>query len=142
MEDREEGAPPPVDLSVERRNGDFVRNLIESEEVRVCHDVSDGGILVAIAEMSITSGIGAKLAPKRINIPLFSWAFGEDQARYIIAANNTEHILNAARKADVPAEIIGTTGGSTLTLGSLTSISVKELRKCHRHWFEHYMQSR
>ena len=142
MENREEGAPPPVDLSVERRNGDFVRNLIESEEVRVCHDVSDGGILVAIAEMSITSGIGAKLAPKRINIPLFSWAFGEDQARYIIAANNTEHILNAARKADVPAEVIGTTGGSTLTLGSLTSISMKELRKCHRHWFEHYMQSR
>ena len=142
IENREEGGPPPVDLSMERRNGDFVRSLIESEEVNVCHDVSDGGVLVAIAEMSIASGIGAKLTPPKINIPLFSWAFGEDQARYIIAANNSEHILQAARKADVTAEVVGTTGGSTLTLGSATSISVRELRNCHRNWLEHYMQTR
>ena len=91
--------------------------------------------------MSIASGIGAKLTPPQIDIPLFSWAFGEDQARYIIAVNNAEQILNSARKAAVPAEVIGTTGGSTLTLGSATSISVMELRDCHRHWFEQYMQS-
>ncbi len=142
IENREEGAPPPVDLSMERRNGDFVRKLIESEEVNVCHDVSDGGLLVAIAEMSIASSIGAKLTPPKINIPLFSWAFGEDQARYIITVNNAEHILNLAHEADVPAEVIGTTGGSTLTLGSAASISVVDLRNCHRHWLEHYMQGK
>ena len=50
---REDGAPPPVDLEVGRRNGDFVRGLITDGTVRACHDVSDGGLLVAIAEMAM-----------------------------------------------------------------------------------------
>src|SRR6202012_328341 len=58
---REEGAPPPVDLAAERRNGDFVRSMIEAEKGTACHDVSDGGTLVAVAEMAMASGIGARL---------------------------------------------------------------------------------
>ena len=62
IEGREEGPPPPVDLAAEKRNGDFVRSLIEAGRVDTVHDVSDGGLLVAIAEMAMPSGIGAKLA--------------------------------------------------------------------------------
>ncbi|MFO0997665.1 MAG: phosphoribosylformylglycinamidine synthase subunit PurL, partial [Alphaproteobacteria bacterium] len=57
-EGREDGAPPPVDLAAERRNGDFVRNLIAEGGISACHDVSGGGLLVAIAEMALAGGIG------------------------------------------------------------------------------------
>src|SRR6266403_1705796 len=58
---REEGAPPPVDLASERRNGDLVRMLIRDGALTAVHDVSDGGLLVALAEMGIAGGIGARL---------------------------------------------------------------------------------
>ena len=58
---REEGAPPPVDLAAEKRNGDFIRSLIRDGLATAVHDVSDGGALVALAEMAIASGIGAVL---------------------------------------------------------------------------------
>src|SRR4029079_8322783 len=83
--EREEGAPPPVDLAAERRNGDFVRGLIGEGAVTAVHDVSDGGLLVAIAEMAMASGIGAELQHPLIAAHAF-W-FGEDQARYVVTAD-------------------------------------------------------
>src|SRR5436190_3842485 len=58
IEGREDGAPPPVDLAAERRNGDFVRAMIAAGHVAACHDVSDGGLLVAIAEMAMAGDRG------------------------------------------------------------------------------------
>jgi phosphoribosylformylglycinamidine synthase subunit PurL len=58
---REEGAPPPVDLAAEKRNGDVVRGMIHAGTATAVHDVSDGGLLIALAEMAIASGIGAQL---------------------------------------------------------------------------------
>jgi phosphoribosylformylglycinamidine (FGAM) synthase-like enzyme len=81
---REDGAPPPVDLAVERANGDFVRNLILDGTIRACHDVSDGGVLVAIAEMAMAGGIGAGCHPSARH-PGHAFWFGEDQGRYLIA---------------------------------------------------------
>src|SRR5690606_5454207 len=52
---REEGAPPPVDLAAERRNGDFVRDEILAGKVKACHDISDGGLAVAVAEMCLAA---------------------------------------------------------------------------------------
>src|SRR5207302_3589398 len=75
---REEGAPPPVDLASERRNGDLVRSLIREGALTAVHDVSDGGLLVAIAEMAMASGWGAELDGAPIAAHAF-W-FGEDQA--------------------------------------------------------------
>ena len=64
---REEGAPPPVDLAAEKRNGDVVRGMIHAGTATAVHDVSDGGLLIALAEMAMASGIGAQLlaAPSR-----------------------------------------------------------------------------
>src|SRR5207245_1137733 len=59
--EREEGAPPPVDLAAERNSGDFVRALIAEDIAVAVHDISDGGLLVAIAEMAVAAGIGAEL---------------------------------------------------------------------------------
>ena len=139
IEGLEEGAPPPVDLTAERRNGDFIRNLLESGEIKVCHDVSDGGLLVAIAEMAMASGIGATLYPPHSSIPYFSWAFGEDQARYIITVREEKAILAIAQRSKVPAEVIGITGGSTLTLDATTSISVSDLNEHHKSWLQDFM---
>ncbi len=80
---REDGAPPPVDLAAERRNGDFVRGEIQAGRVSACHDISDGGLLVALAEMAMAGGIGAEIAPPER--PDIGYLFGEDQARYIVA---------------------------------------------------------
>jgi phosphoribosylformylglycinamidine synthase len=138
IEGREEGPPPPVDLAAEKRNGDFVRSLIESGRVDTVHDLSDGGLLVAVAEMAMAGGIGAKVAHADfVSIPTL---FGEDQGRYLIAAPTAEaeRIVAEARNASVPAQIIGQSGGTNLEL-SCASIAVAELRSAHESWLPGYM---
>ncbi len=82
---REEGAPPPVDLAAERRNGDAVRKLILSGEIESCHDLSDGGLLVALSEMAMAGRVGASLEAVPSGVPAHGYWFGEDQARYVFA---------------------------------------------------------
>jgi len=95
---REEGAPPPVDLAVEKRNGDFVRSLIGEGLVTAVHDVSDGGLLIAVAEMAMASGIGAVLEA-RMEIPAHAFWFGEDQARYVVTAKHADEVVRRAEAA-------------------------------------------
>ena len=84
IEGREAGPPPPVDLAAERRNGDFVRAMIRGGFVAACHDLSDGGLLVALAEMAMAGMRGFALDPLPTELPLHAYLFGEDQARYLI----------------------------------------------------------
>ena len=136
---REDGAPPPVDLAAERRNGDFVRGLIERGAVSACHDVSDGGLLVAVAEMALAGGIGATLAAPDDHSHPHAWLFGEDQGRYVITCDDPAPILEAAAARDVPAEAIGATGGDGLTLQGRRAISLAELKARHEGWLPAYM---
>ena len=135
------GAPPPVDLVTERRNGDFVRTAILDGLVSACHDVSDGGLAVALAEMAIAGGIGAEIDATP-DIPTHAWAFGEDQARYVVTCSDPDDFLHRAAAAGVPAEATGTTGGPALTLPGAKPISVANLRETHARWFPEYMASR
>ena len=95
----ENGAPPPVDLETEKRNGDFVRALITKQRVTACHDCSDGGLLVTLGEMALAGDTGAKLDAGGHSHPHAFW-YGEDQARYVITAASKEaqKILDEARK--------------------------------------------
>jgi phosphoribosylformylglycinamidine synthase len=138
---REEGAPPPVDLTEERENGDFVRSLILDGIATAVHDLSDGGLLVAIAEMAMASGIGAVLSAAPLDIPAHAHWFGEDQARYLatVPAANLETVLARARAASVPVWAIGKTGGDALTLANERPILVTILRKCFDSWLPAYM---
>ena len=90
IEGREEGPPPAVDLAAERRHGDFVRRQIESGRVSACHDISDGGLLVALAEMALAALDAGRTVGARIAVPAGApsavWLFGEDQARYLLSA--------------------------------------------------------
>jgi phosphoribosylformylglycinamidine synthase len=128
---REEGAPPPVDLAAERRTGDFLRPRILSGEVRACHDVADGGLLVALAEMAMGGGVGATLLPPPDGIPPHAFWFGEDQGRYVLALPDAAPLLAAAAAAGVPAARLGRTGGGDLVLPGASSISVPALRQIH-----------
>lgn len=141
IEGREDGAPPPIDLPVEKRNGDFVRTLIQDGRVTACHDCSDGGLLVAIAEMAMASGIGARLDAVPRGQPAHAAWFGEDQARYVVTAQpaEAERILTEARALNVPATRLGTTAGLELTLPDEKPILVSELKGLHEGWFPAFM---
>ncbi|MDP6706826.1 MAG: phosphoribosylformylglycinamidine synthase subunit PurL [Alphaproteobacteria bacterium] len=142
LEGTEDGSPPPVDLAAERRNGDFVRGLIEAGEVTVCHDISDGGLAVAVAEMALAGGIGARIeVPVGVSAPA-AWLFGEDQGRYLIqtAPESAGDIVDRAGSAGVPARVVGVTGGDTLTLGGGRNISLGELRRLHEGWLPSLME--
>jgi phosphoribosylformylglycinamidine synthase len=136
---REDGAPPPVDLTVERANGDFVRARILDGTVRACHDVSDGGVLVAVAEMAMASGTGCRLMTHPRDVPGHAFWFGEDQARYLIAVPDGAALIRAADTAGVPAMRIGTSGGKDLTLPDGGTISVDVLRELHEAFFPGWM---
>jgi phosphoribosylformylglycinamidine synthase II len=135
---REDGAPPPVDLAVEKRHGDFVRGLIGDGLLTAVHDVSDGGLLVALAEMAMASGIGAVLeAPS--HIPAHAFWFGEDQARYVVTAKNADTIVQRAKAAAVPLTRLGATGGTVVALDGERPLPVHELKKRFEGWFPAYM---
>ena len=138
---REEGAPPPVDLAAERRNGDAVRKLILSGHVESCHDLSDGGLLIALAEMAMAGGVGAHLDAAPAGVPAHGLWFGEDQARYILACveGAAGDVLKALDAAGVPARRIGVTGGDALKVDIDASISVSELSKAHEGWLPGFM---
>ena len=138
---REDGAPPPVDLAIERANGDFVRARILSGEIRACHDVSDGGILVAIAEMAMATGVGARLSAHPRDVPGHAFWFGEDQARYIVAVPDNASFIRAADAAGIPAMRLGTSGGGDLTLPDGGTISVESLRADNAAFFPTWMDS-
>jgi phosphoribosylformylglycinamidine synthase len=139
IEDREEGAPPPVDLAAEKKNGDFVRVLIAQGRVSAVHDLSDGGLGVALAEMAMAGNLGAMIDVLPSGIPHHASLFGEDQARYLVTTGDAGKLITEAKAAGVPALKIGTTGGSALTLPGSQSISVAELRDAHEGWFPAYM---
>lgn len=137
---RRDGAPPVVDLAAEKRNGDFVRGLIAAGQVTVCHDLSDGGLAIALAEMALAGGIGAQCEqPAGSELALQAWLFGEDQARYLIATSNADSVLSAAEEAGVPAAVIGSTGGEALTLPGGSPISLSDLSRAHEGWLPGYM---
>ncbi len=135
---REEGAPPPVDLAAERRHGDFVRGLIRAGVVTAVHDVSDGGLLIALAEMAMASGIGAVLeAPS--GIPHHAFWFGEDQARYIVTAKDVHGVMQQANAAGVPLTRLGATGGAVLAVDGERPLPVDELKQRFEAWLPAYM---
>jgi phosphoribosylformylglycinamidine synthase len=141
LEGREEGAPPPVDLLVERRNGDFVRGEIVGRRIAACHDLSDGGLLVGLAEMCLAGGTGVTVKlPEGVALP-HAFLYGEDQGRYLVATDDGGALLAAAQAAGVPAVQLGYSGGPDLTVEGLLAMPLSELRLAHEAWLPTYMNS-
>ncbi len=138
VEGSEAGPPPPVDLAAERRNGDFVRGEISAGRVAACHDLSDGGLFAAIAEMAMAGGRGVHLEPLPDGLTRIAYLFGEDQARYLIETADSETLLRAAA-AGVSARVIGAVGGVSLTLPGAGAISVDTLKTTNEAWLPDFM---
>jgi phosphoribosylformylglycinamidine synthase subunit PurL len=135
---REEGAPPPVDLTAERRNGDFVRGLIGQGALTAVHDVSDGGLLVALTEMAMASGIGAVLDVDTA-MPRFAFWFGEDQGRYVVTAKDAEFVATQAKAAGVAITRLGATGGRVLAIAGERPLRIEDIAKRFESWLPAYM---
>jgi phosphoribosylformylglycinamidine (FGAM) synthase-like enzyme len=117
-----------------------VRGLIEAGKISACHDLSDGGLAVAAAEMALAGQIGLALeAPATLPCPAHAWLFGEDQGRYLVTTAQPAALLAAAQAAGVPAARVGRTGGAALTLPGGGAISLTELRQVHEGWLPRYM---
>jgi phosphoribosylformylglycinamidine synthase len=142
--DRRDGDAPHVDLAAERKTGDFVRKLIRSGVVTACHDLSDGGLGIALAEMAISGGVGATVVDIEGHDPLLQY-FGEDQGRYLVTLNidpqgeEIAALWAEAKALGIEAPWIGTTGGTDLVLGKAKPVPVAALASAHESWFPNYM---
>jgi phosphoribosylformylglycinamidine synthase len=135
VEGREDGPPPPIDLGAERRHGTLVRDWIAASMVSSCHDVSDGGMLIAVAEMLLAAGQGAVLQMSETDIAPHAYWFGEDQARYVLAAAPRWRL--DLEKAG--CQCLGEIGGKELTLAGQMHISLEEMRQIHEEWLPRFM---
>jgi phosphoribosylformylglycinamidine synthase II len=138
---KNEGAPPPVDLADEIKGGNLVRALIREGKVGAVHDVSDGGLLIAIAEMALAGGIGVQLYPYEGKLPAHAAWFGEDQGRYVleVAPELAEEVAERARLLALPARVVARVGGEALTLKDEAPLALADLRAGHEGWMPGYM---
>ena len=135
-----EGMPPEINLLNEKNNGECLLKLIDKNLLLSAHDISNGGLITAISEMSISSGYGAKINKPRKLTNLFKYFFGEDQARYLVEIeknnlSNTEKIL---KDNNIYYEIIGNTQKDNLEIEGELKISTKELFKINNEWYNNY----
>jgi phosphoribosylformylglycinamidine synthase len=136
---RREGEPPAVDLAGERRLGELVRQLIAAGLVSAVHDISDGGALVAIAEMALAGSIGA-----RLNLPTAAnpaaIVFGEDQGRILVTTSDPDTVAARASASNIFTARVGETGGAAVE-GPGFSASLADLRTAHEGFFPRLMGS-
>ena len=122
-------APPPVSLEDEAKHGQFVAKAVNDGLIQAAHDISDGGLIVAVTEMALKGQKGADL---NISDDLGT-LFGEDQGRYVVAVSDAAAFEAAASHASVPVSKIGHVtnanddGFGTLTVGQSATISMKEI---------------
>ena len=140
--ERTDGPPPAVDLGAEKHVGEFIREAIATGLVNAVHDVSDGGVLVALAEMALAGNVGAELT-KISNLPDTAYWFGEDQDTHVVTIDNVTDVrlIDAAQAAGLAYEIIGHVGGSDLQIEDVGSVSLADLRAAHEGFFPKLMGS-
>ena len=144
LQGREEGAPPPVDLAMEKRHADLVRTLIGQGFLTAVHDLSDGGLVAAAAEMAMASGVGMRLE-NRSTVPDHAYYFGEDQARFLVGVSpdSREAVILACQGANAPVTELGEARGDALVIsgpnGELCSVALTMLRTAHEAWMPSFM---
>ncbi len=141
ISNREEGTPPPVDLKMEKRHGDYVRRLIRDRRIHAAHDCSDGGMLVAATEIALSSAQGLHLTRPAGSGAMSGWYFGEDQARYLLAVdpNSVNPIKSTAEGLGIPVTQIGTFGGDKLTCEDGLDLELSKLRATYEAWLPDLM---
>ena len=134
------GMPPEINLRNEKNNGECLLKLIDKNLVLSSHDVSTGGLIVSLAEMSISSNIGIKIHKPNILINSINYFFGEDQARYIVEVNNKNlsKVDKILKDNNVFYENIGITQPDFFEIEDELKINIKDLYKINNEWYNNY----
>ena len=135
------GLPPRVNLENEKKIGDVVRDLINIQKIDTVHDISDGGLLIALAEMCIAGNIGVKLDLNKEEMKI-KYLFGEDQGRYIISVPKSflSSTIKTLEGKGIYSQNIGETRGKKIIINEQDQISIETLRDLHEKWFKEYME--
>ena len=133
------GPPPAINLNEEKKNSFFVRELIDKKIAKSVHDISDGGIALAVAEMCMAGKMGAKIITNLIDAERVKFLFGEDQARYLVEIKNEdcENVMKLAKEQEISLLQLGSTKKENLTIDEM-KISVDDLLKLNNKWFHNY----
>ena len=136
----EHGKPPSMDFDKEIKNGNFVYNSIRKVGISGCHDVSEGGIIMALAELCIKNKLGIQISiPDEIKKE--NWLFGEDPSRYIIITNNGKKLVKYAKKMNIFVKNIGKVKGDLFKIRNEFEISLKDLITYNKQWFRNYIDT-
>ena len=127
---QEAGDPPKTDLADEKLNGAIIRKLIDDGKVSAVHDISDGGLLVAVAEMALAGDIGVALDGMTTE-----FAFSEAQSRYLVTIPTGVEL----DREEVPFEVIGTTGGDNISVNG-SEVALADLREASAAFFRDWME--
>jgi phosphoribosylformylglycinamidine synthase len=127
------GTPPWIDLAVEMQAQRICLEAIREGLVRSAHDVSEGGLAVALAEACISGPeepLGAEIEMEAAIRP-DAWLFGESQSRIVLSVRrkHVNRLRDLARAADVPLAVLGEVRGRRLRIGNLIDVNVAELRR-------------
>jgi phosphoribosylformylglycinamidine synthase len=139
---RTEGSPPPVDLEAERNVGEFIRRAIAEGWINAVHDVSDGGLAVALAEMALAGDLGAGVEKLSSAREAEFW-FAENQASYVVAVRDPtdSRLIDAASAEGIAFEFLGIVGGNDLRIADHGDIPLTDLRAAHEGFFPRLMGS-
>ena len=135
-----EGQPPEINLLNEKNNGEAVLELIKNNLIKSVHDISSGGLIIALAEMSMGSEYGILINKPKKLLNLFEYFFGEDQSRYIveIGKNNLEKVEKILKNNNIFYENIGLTQKDYFEIQGELKINVKKLYKINNQWYDNY----
>jgi phosphoribosylformylglycinamidine synthase subunit PurL len=148
----EAGSPPTVDLELERKTGEFIRQLIQNGRVTAVHDISDGGTAVAVAEMALASGLGAQLKISSDNLVEDTLSyFAENQGRYIVTTSSefAEAIgidafakgLQCVNIGRVSSDKIDFLAVSDSDERIMSTLLLSDLRAVHESFFKNWMEA-
>ena len=135
------GPPPEINLFNEKNNGETILKLIDKKLIKSSHDVSLGGIIIALSKMCIKGKKGATLKKPNYLINEFEYLFGEDQGRYIIEIekNNFKNVAEILEKNSVHYDELGTVNKNELVINDKSKVTIDELIKSHTNWLTNYM---
>jgi phosphoribosylformylglycinamidine synthase subunit PurL len=124
------GRPPAPDLAAERRLAGLLAAAAAAGLLSAAHDLSDGGLAVALAESCLRGGTGCRV---RLPGDAFTWLFGESAARAVVTVRpGAEEGFGELRAAhDVPGQVIGTVGGDSLAVEGCFTVPLAELAAVH-----------
>ena len=136
----EDGKPPKINFINEKNNGEIVLELIKGNFVLSSHDISSGGLLVALSEMSIGSKLGAKINKPKKLVNLTEYFFGEDQSRYIleIHENSLPDVDKILKKNNIYYENIGITQDNYFEIEGEMKIDINDLFKINNQWYNNF----